>query len=129
MPDYLTCPECGEPVWDGPEGHKLAKCWNTEGHEDGGTLAFDTMSDDDDYPYVPENDDDYISDDRGGYAVSHAGRYVGTYERYERAGAALYLARARSQYWPNVWYVNDHGNTTLCVFEGHNLRETDTAYV
>jgi len=42
----LTCPECGERVWDGPSGHKLAKCWNTEGHADGGTLAFDTMGDD-----------------------------------------------------------------------------------
>jgi hypothetical protein len=41
----LTCPECGEPVWDGPKGHKLAKCWNTEGHADGGTLAFDTVAD------------------------------------------------------------------------------------
>lgn len=41
----LTCPECGEDVWDLPYGHKLAKCWNTEGHADGGTLAFDTMSD------------------------------------------------------------------------------------
>lgn len=44
----LTCPECGDDVWDLPHGHKLAKCWNTEGHADGGTLAFDTMSDEDD---------------------------------------------------------------------------------
>lgn len=42
----LACPECGEDVWDGPVGHKLAKCWNTQGHESGGTLAFDTMTDD-----------------------------------------------------------------------------------
>ena len=41
----LTCPECGEAVWDGPLGHKLAKCWNAEGHESGAPLAFDTMSD------------------------------------------------------------------------------------
>ena len=39
----LCCPECGETVWDGPSGHKLAKCWNTEGHASGGTLAFDTL--------------------------------------------------------------------------------------
>jgi uncharacterized protein with PIN domain len=23
----LACPECGEEVWDGPHGSKLAKCW------------------------------------------------------------------------------------------------------
>ena len=39
----ITCPECNEAIWDLPHGHKLAKCWNTEGHADGGTLAFDTM--------------------------------------------------------------------------------------
>lgn len=41
--DELTCPECGEIVWDLPQGSKLAKCWNSENHANGGTLAFDTM--------------------------------------------------------------------------------------
>jgi hypothetical protein len=44
----LRCPECDADVWDGPEGSKLAKCWNAEGHADGGTLAFDAMEDDED---------------------------------------------------------------------------------
>lgn len=43
----LTCPECGEIVWDGPQGSKLAKCWNAEQHESGRPLAFDTMDDED----------------------------------------------------------------------------------
>ena len=50
----LICPECGEPVWDGPEGHKLPKCWNTEGHASGGTLAFTTLPEEED-----EEEDDY----------------------------------------------------------------------
>lgn len=41
----LVCPSCNEAIWDGPQGSKLAKCWNTEGHDDGRTLAFDTMGD------------------------------------------------------------------------------------
>lgn len=45
-PIWPKCPECGAAVWDGPKGDKLAKCWNTEGHASGGTLAFDTMGDD-----------------------------------------------------------------------------------
>ena len=44
----LTCPECGEEVWDGPKGSKLAKCWNSEGHSSGLTLAFDTMEEEED---------------------------------------------------------------------------------
>jgi len=47
MRDNLTCPECGEAIWDGPVGSKLAKCWNSEEHESGRPLAFDTMEDDD----------------------------------------------------------------------------------
>jgi hypothetical protein len=43
----LRCPHCKEPIWDVPRGHKLAKCWNSEGHEHGAPLAFDTMPDDD----------------------------------------------------------------------------------
>lgn len=46
----LTCPECGDPVWDGPEGSKLAKCWNAGGHASGAPLTFDTMTDDEDDP-------------------------------------------------------------------------------
>ncbi len=46
--DVLTCPDCGEPIWDLPHGHKLAKCWNAEGHDGGGPLAFDTMTEEDD---------------------------------------------------------------------------------
>jgi len=40
----LVCPVCREAVWDGPQGHKLAKCWNSEGHPSGMPLAFDTMA-------------------------------------------------------------------------------------
>ena len=39
--DVLQCPMCGEDVWDGPHGHKLAKCWNSDGHVHGAPLAFD----------------------------------------------------------------------------------------
>ena len=44
----LNCPECKEEIWDLPRGHKLAKCWNAEGHQSGAPFAFDTMGDDDD---------------------------------------------------------------------------------
>lgn len=37
----LTCPKCGEDVWDGPKGYKLAKCW-----AEGCMTAFDTMEED-----------------------------------------------------------------------------------
>lgn len=33
------CTECLEEIWDEAHGSKLAKCWNTDSHADGGTLA------------------------------------------------------------------------------------------
>lgn len=51
----LTCPECGEPIWDLPTGSKFAKCWNAREHESGGTLAFDTMPGSDSFPEDGEN--------------------------------------------------------------------------
>lgn len=46
----IRCPDCKEPIWDFAFGSKLHKCWNTEGHEGGRTLAFDT-------PYEGEDDE------------------------------------------------------------------------
>lgn len=43
--DVCKCPECGEEIWDLPFASKLAKCWNSEGHASGGTLAFDGEED------------------------------------------------------------------------------------
>lgn len=88
----------------------------------------ETDADADERP-VPDESDDYISDDRGGYAVSHGGRYVGTYARYSRAVAALYLARAADDVWPNVWQVNERGNMELMAFNGHNLVAVGIGYV
>jgi hypothetical protein len=44
------------------------------------------------------------------------------------------LARAMvdSAYWPNVWHVNERGNTTLVEildYDTGTYRFTDTAYV
>lgn len=77
----------------------------------------------------PDEEDDYISETREGYAVSRGIHHLDTFRSRRRAEACLYLARVRSGYWPNVWYVNERGNVTLCVFDSHVLRFTETAYV
>lgn len=79
--------------------------------------------------FTPEDDDDYIGDATHGYSVMRGGKNLGTFTRESRAAAALYIAREQSQYWPNVWRVNDHGNVELCVFDSHVLRYTGIGYV
>jgi hypothetical protein len=85
--------------------------------------------DDEPAPDEPDDQDDFITDARDGYSVSSCGRHVGTFSSERRAEAALYLERARSSYWPNVWRINERGNATLCVFDGHILRATEIGFV
>lgn len=68
----LNCPECKQPVWDGPKGNKLAKCWNSSGHKSGGTLAFDA---EEEWALYPDDlfEDTHISDIKVGDTVFHDG--------------------------------------------------------
>lgn len=43
--ESIRCPECAEEVWDVARGHRLHKCWNSEGHKHGAPLAFDAPLD------------------------------------------------------------------------------------
>jgi|GEM_PF-5071187 len=45
----------------------------------------------------------------GGYNC----RQVGQFAEYDEMLAAIREDMNREQFWPNVWYVNDHGNTDL----------------
>lgn len=55
-------------------------------------------------------DDAYISDEPRGYAVSFAGKYVGTFERLNRARACVSLKMRESGYFPSVWHVGERGS-------------------
>lgn len=57
--------------------------------------------------------DAFITDDRGGYAVSFDGKYLDTFETEHRARAAVSVAMRKENYFPRVWRVNDRGNVHL----------------
>lgn len=57
-----------------------------------------------------QDDDAYISDERGGYSVSFNGKYIGTFERYNRARAAVSLEMRKSGFYPSVWHVEERGD-------------------
>jgi hypothetical protein len=49
----------------------------------------------------------------GGYAASFNGKYLGHFKSRGGALAAIVREMEKSNYYPNVFYVNDHGNATL----------------
>jgi hypothetical protein len=58
-----------------------------------------------------QEDDGWISCDRGGYFASLGGKRLGTFERLSRAKAAISLEMRRSGYYPNVFLSGEHGPT------------------
>ena len=50
---------------------------------------------------------------RGGYDVSFSGRHLGHFKSRGGALAAIVREMDRSKYWPNVFHVNERGNTDL----------------
>lgn len=50
---------------------------------------------------------------RGGYDVSFSGRSLGHFKSRGGALSAIVREMEKSNYYPNVFHVNDHGNVTL----------------
>lgn len=48
-----------------------------------------------------------------GYDVSFTGRHLGHFKSRGGAFRAIAEKMEREKYWPNVFFVNDHGNTDL----------------
>jgi hypothetical protein len=71
--------------------------------------------------FGPEDDDYEIQDSRyGGYDVHVGGRKGSAH--YPSMDAALSYIRAhmeREQFWPDIYYVNDHGNIDLIDVDGN----------
>lgn len=63
----------------------------------------------------PNYDEDCFIEDvvRGGYSVSCSGKNIGKFVEYDDAVKAIKDWQAKNDFYPNVWFVNDHGNVDL----------------
>lgn len=65
-------------------------------------------------------DDDYvISDVPGGYRVNQLDV---VFQDIDEALVAIKEDMDWKQWWSNVWFVNDHGNTDLLNFDGSVIK-------
>ncbi len=84
---------------------------------------------------TPDEDDAYVRDaGSSGYSVSMCGRARGWIADMDDAVKHLAAEMEATSYFPNVWYVNDHGNATLLLVTidpelGVTWDFTDVAYV
>lgn len=74
-------------------------------------------------------EDDFIISDarRGGYNLgSQDYGFIGEFSDWDDAVKAFQKWTKKNNYYPNLWYVNDHGNAELLDYDGNY---TGTGYV
>lgn len=88
--------------------------------EEEGDFEDDDEPDDDAFSAEEMRTGFTISDGRrGGYDVVHEHKHVGHYEDMDEALDAIEEEMERSKFYPNIYYVNDHGNVDLLDGDGN----------
>ena len=75
--------------------------------------AEDTFEEESGEPEPDEENDIFFGDERGKTVVSYAGKVIGTFGEEEEARTFIRNWMEKEKYWPNVWFVSDHGNMHL----------------
>ena len=76
---------------------------------------FEEMPGEEDVDLETEAESGYVISDsrRGGYDVAYEGRHMDHFSDYDDALVAILERMEKDQYWPNVLFVNERGNTDL----------------
>ena len=123
---------------DPPAYHGTVEEYELDMMKDAADQAFDFMFQDDEWEEAyrglagedeeeekEEGDDEAFSDEamregyviqdarRGGYDVGHEGKIIGHYEDKDEALEAINARMERDKFFPNIYFVNDHGNVDL----------------
>jgi hypothetical protein len=63
----------------------------------------------------PEEEDYVMGDARGGGVTvgQQGGRHLGTFPDQDAAEEFIRALGAKDGFWPNVWFISDHGNPIL----------------
>ena len=74
-------------------------------------------------------DDDYVITDCGRLGSMYCcNQGIGQYAEYDELLQAIHDDMERQQFWPNLWYVNDHGNVDLlCLVSKNSVFDTEIA--
>jgi len=62
-------------------------------------------------------DDDYTIEDSGELGCNYYCNQLGHYESYKELLIDIKAQMEAEQFWPSVWYINDHGNIELVLLK------------
>ena len=77
--------------------------------------------------YQPQDDDCFIESNGNKYTVSCGGKFIAEFSEMDDALNTVKIWKQSNKYFPNTWYVSDHGNLSLIDDEGNVMNETTTA--
>ena len=61
----------------------------------------------------PDDEDCFITDVTcGGYDVACSGKFIGHFVEYDDAIDAILNWQNEHNYYPSIWFINDHGNVS-----------------
>ena len=75
----------------------------------------------------PQDDDCFIESNGFKYSVSCGGKFQGEFVEMEDALNKVKEWKTKNNWFPNTWFVSDHGNFSLIDDEGNILKEGSTA--
>ena len=79
--------------------------------------------DEDETQDEPQEDDCFIQSNGFKNTVSCGGKYIGDFVEDDDAFNAVKQWKIKNNYYPNTWFVSDHGNMTLVDDEGNSIQE------
>lgn len=74
-------------------------------------------------PTEPEEDDCIVSSNGFKLSVSCGGKHIGEFTEDEQAWQAVRDWKKQNNWFPNTWFVSDHGNASLVDDDGNMLNE------
>jgi len=109
---------------------KAKKAWDrieadTEEDEDDEDDTEDDEDEDDEDLFSAESMQEgyIIADSRdGGYVVTHEGKLLGSYDDMGVAIGDIEKHMKRNSFYPNIYYVNDHGNVDVLDTDGNSIK-------
>ncbi len=74
----------------------------------------------------PDYDNDALIEDKpsGGYDTSFAGKFLGNFEDIDVCLASLKAEFQRTNYFPTIWFVSDHGNYWPIDNDGKEIKQS-----
>jgi len=73
-----------------------------------------------------DREDCILSSDGNKYSVSCAGEFLGDFVEYETAMDVIKDWREENGYYPNIWFVSDHGNSWKIDDNGEEIKTSET---